>query len=207
MSDNKNKFEFSIKQIEKDLCYDVRVLREDASVADYIRELDDFLDDKVAPCIGCTLCCSQRIPLTLGDFYTYAGKNRINIKCFLEQFCEVRTDGSVVDIKLKQMEGGDCIFLDAPNQKCGNHQRRSLVCHTYICLPQTARGRGLREALIDRGENALVAYLLSAGFLPSVMATSEDYPLDKVWQDKTFEEILLKDTLTEELWESLKAES
>ena len=199
------KLNFEIVKIEDDYCYDVSIIDDTATVADYISELDDFLDAKVAPCIGCTLCCSQRIPLTLGDFYTYAGHNHANIRSFLQQFCHVATDGRV-DIRLKQVDDEACIFLDVAGQKCGNHQRRSLVCHSYICLPQTERARNLREALIDGGENALVGSLLSLSFLPGVMATAEDYPLDMVWEGKDFDQICLKDTLDEALYSILRGE-
>ena len=55
--------EFEIIKVDDGFAYDVRLLDENATVGDYIRLLDEFLDEKVAPCLGCDLCCSQRIPV------------------------------------------------------------------------------------------------------------------------------------------------
>jgi Fe-S-cluster containining protein len=143
--------EFEIIKVDDGFAYDVRLLDENATVGEYIRLLDEFLDEKVAPCLGCDLCCSQRIPLTLPDIYTYAGKERDSIAAFLKEKAEVRYNGKAVDIKLGQREDDSCIFLDRENQKCSDHIHRSLTCHTYICLPQTPRARALREELINKG--------------------------------------------------------
>lgn len=194
---------FEIIKVEDGFAYDVHLLDERATVADYIRLLDAFLDEKVAPCLGCDLCCSQRIPLTLPDIYTYAGKERNSIAAFIKEKAEVRYNGKAVDIKLGQRGDDSCIFLDRENQKCSDHIHRSLTCHTYICLPQTPRARDLREELINKGEDALVAALFDLGLLEDD-GRSEHYPINEVWQNKTFDEILLKDALSPSVYEALK---
>ncbi|MGN0963133.1 MAG: YkgJ family cysteine cluster protein [Clostridia bacterium] len=193
--------EFSIIPAGDGFAYDVRLLDEDATVADYIRLLDEFLDEKVAPCLGCDLCCSQRIPLTLPDIYTYAGKEKESIAAFLEEKAEIRRDGRAVDIKVAQRENGSCVFLDEEYHRCADHPHRSLVCHTYICLPQTARARDLREELINGGEDALAGALFDLGILKD---GEKDYPVDERWQGKTFDEIRLRDVLSPSVYTALK---
>lgn len=198
-----NTLEFEIIKAGDGFAYDVHLLDEEATVADYIRLLDEFLDEKVAPCLGCDLCCSQRIPLTLPDIYTYAGKERDSIAAFLKEKAEVRYNGKAVDIKMAQREDDSCVFLDRENQKCSDHIHRSLTCHTYICLPQTPRARALREELINKGEDALVAALFELGLLEDE-GRSVHYPIVPQWQGKTFEEIKLKEVLSPSVYEDLK---
>ena len=201
MEKKQETLEFSIIRAGDGFAYDVRLLDEEATVADYIRLLYAFLDEKVAPCLGCDLCCSQRIPLTLPDIYTYAGKEKDSIAAFLEEKAEIRRDGRAVDIKLAQREDGSCVFLDREGHRCADHPHRSLVCHTYICLPQTARARDLREELINGGEDALAAALFDLGILTE---GEKDYPADPRWQGKTFDEIRLRDVLSPSVYTALK---
>lgn len=201
METKQKTLEFSIIPAGDGFAYDVRLLDEAATVADYIRLLDEFLDEKVAPCLGCDLCCSQRIPLTLPDIYTYAGKEKESIAAFLEEKAEIRRDGRAVDIKVAQRENGSCVFLDEEHHRCADHPHRSLVCHTYICLPQTARARDLREELINGGEDALAGALFDLGILTD---GEKDYPVDERWQGKTFDEIRLRDVLSPSVYTALK---
>ena len=201
MEKKQKTLEFSIIPAGDGFAYDVRLLDEAATVADYIRLLDEFLDEKVAPCLGCDLCCSQRIPLTLPDIYTYAGKEKESIAAFLEEKAEIRRDGRAVDIKVAQRENGSCVFLDEEHHRCADHPHRSLVCHTYICLPQTARARDLREELINGGEDALAGALFDLGILTD---GEKDYPVDSRWQGKTFDEIRLRDVLSPSVYTALK---
>lgn len=194
---------FEIIKVEDGFAYDVRLLDENATVGDYIRLLDEFLDEKVAPCLGCDLCCSQRIPLTLPDIYTYADRERNSIAAFLKEKAEVRYNGKAVDIKLAQRKDGSCIFLDRENQKCSDHIHRSLTCHTYICLPQTPRAREMREELINKGEDALVAALYDLDLLEG-KERGENYPVNSHWQNKSFDEILLRDVLSPSVYAALK---
>ena len=83
----------------------------------------------------------------------------------------------------------------------------SLVCHTYICLPQTERARKMREYLINEGEDALAGALFQMGLCDQWRDLQENYPLKPQWQNKTYEEIFLKNVLTSDLWEILTAPS
>lgn len=201
MKNTEKSLQFEIIRVEDGFAYDVHLLREDATVGDYIRLLDEFLDEKVAPCLGCDLCCSQRIPLTLPDVYTYAGRERDSVSAFLKEKAEILRNGKAIDIKLAQKADGACIFLDETEHRCTDHPHRSLVCHSYICLPQTPHARDLREELINKGEDALVGALFALELLEG---GSENYPVDPAWQDKGFDDILLKDVLSPSVFEALK---
>lgn len=188
---------------EEGLAYDVTILEGSATLWQYIKALDDFLDEKVAPCLGCDNCCYQRIPLTLPDIYSYAGQGQDAIAAFLRQRAEIRKKGYALDIQLRQGVNGICTFLDGAEQRCTDHSHRSLVCHTYICLPQTGRARELREFLINEGEDALAGALFQMGLCDQWRDLEKDYPVKPQWQHKTYQEILLKDVLSSDLWAKL----
>ena len=200
-----SKVEVKLIQEEEGFAYDVQIKDAAATLWDYIESLDAFLEAKVAPCLGCDNCCYQRIPLTLPDIYNYAGRNPEAIGKFLREKCVVERCGPMVDIRLAQGKDGICVFLDGENQRCLDHSHRSLVCHTYICLPQTARARELREYLINQGEDALAAELLSLGLLQSSLSEGLSYTVPAAWCRKTYDEIILKEVLSPELWAALTA--
>lgn len=202
MKNKKLPLSIEIIPVADGFAYDVTVNNEDATIGDYIRLLDDFLEEKVAPCIGCDLCCKQRIPLTLPDLYTYAGKKKEDIEIFLREKAVIQKNGLVYDVKLVQRDDGSCIYLDQKNQRCLDHAHRSLVCHTYICLPQTERARNLRESLINKGEDALFGAAFALGILEDAKG-KENYPPDPLWQGKSFDEIKLKEVLPPSVYQAL----
>jgi Fe-S-cluster containining protein len=203
MNSKTDPLKFEIVPFEEGFAYDITVVSDDASVGDYIRLLDAFLDAKIAPCLGCDLCCAQRIPLTLPDVYTYAGRERDAIAAFLREKAEIRFVGGAVDVKLAQKPDGKCVFLDGAEQRCLDHPRRSLVCHSYICVPQTKRARDLREALINGGEDALIGELFRLGVLDDG-GRAADYPPDPRWRNRSFDEIPLKDVVPPAVYSALR---
>ena len=193
--------QFQMIHVDDTFAYDVRIISEEASVGDYIRLLDCFLDEKIAPCFGCDNCCFQRIPLTLPDLYVYAGKDGARIADFLREKCEIVYQGRAVDVKLAQRSDRSCVFLDREKKCCLDHLHRSLVCHSYICIPQTEQARILRETLINEGEDALIGDLCRRGLINESFAGS--YPPDFAWEGKDFDEILLKEVLPRSVFEDL----
>ncbi len=114
----------------------------------------------------------------------------------------IRKSGAVYDIQLAQRDDGSCVYLDQQNQCCLNHGCRSLVCHTYICLPQTKRARDLREELINNGEDALIGAVFALRLLEDPQG-SKNYRVNPLWQDKSFAEIKLKEVLSPSVYEAL----
>lgn len=189
-------------ETEAGLAYDVAIADDEASVGQYIAALDAFLVANVAACHGCDLCCHQRIPLTLPDVYHYSGNLEINL--FLEAKTVVSPIGGALDIRLRQGEDDRCIYLDAQDRRCLDYEHRGVVCHTYICIPQTPRARDLRETLINEGEDALIAHLLHGGFLPQYADWRADYAIKPTWEGKTYAEILIRDVVPPALWARLR---
>lgn len=200
---NNNNVEVSLTPTEEGFAYDVRITHESATLGQYIAALDDFLEAKVAPCLGCDNCCYQRIPLILPDIYAIAGADSAVVGDFIARRAALSRCGPAVDIRLAQGEDGICTFLDGENQRCLDHPHRTMVCHTYICLPQTPRARELRETLINQGEDALVAELFHWGLLDHWRELAVNYPRQKAWVNKTYWEVILQEVLPSELWAAL----
>ena len=198
-----NHLKIKLVKTAEGFAYDVEILEENATVGQYIEALDAFLDAKVAPCLGCDNCCYQRIPLTLPDLYAYGGREKARVAAFLQDRVQIEKKGRALDLYLRRDAAEACTFLDRQQQRCLDHPHRSLVCHTYICLPQTARANALREFLINDGEDAAFGALFHWGLLEDFNACRESYPIKPAWQGKTHQEVLLKDVLPAKLWETL----
>ena len=184
---------------DEGLAYDLTITAA-CTLADYIQGLDAFLDEKVAACLGCDLCCYQRIPLTLPDMRNYCGTDDAALLRFIAAKTVVRKNGLALDIRLKQGADERCIFLDETEARCLDHPHRGLVCHTYICLPQTERARRLREFLINEGEDALIGHLFALNALPQFQALAAGYPPKPAWEGKGYDELYLRDLLDDELF-------
>lgn len=214
-----DKVRISLKELDQDSWgYDVQVLDASATVRDYLDALNQFQDEKVAPCLGCSGCCWERAPLTAPDIFTFGEilfDGRISdrpIRRFLESYGIVYAKDGMVDIILRRDEEGACIFLDKQHHQCKHHRLRSLVCQTYICLPKSRRAAELRGQLVNAGENELVRrYALEYHGQPPHVDEGGG-PVDweayegKGFTDKTsFEDILLRDVVDEALWKRLTA--
>ena len=160
--------------------YDVQILEESSTVQDYLEEMNRFQEERVAPCGGCTNCCWERVPLTAADVAVYltaawedskaknSGRRAAapgpadqgialeTVTEFLRRYGRVRADRGVVDITLRQEANGACCFLDQERRRCGRWPLRSLVCQTYVCLPQSRRAAALRQQIVNEGENELI---------------------------------------------------
>lgn len=198
-----NNVEVNLVSVNEGFAYDVKINSDEATLSEYVEALDNFLDEKVAPCLGCDNCCYQRIPLMLPDIYDYAGFAQEAVGEFLGAKAVIAKEGLALDIRLKQVEDEACVFLDSQEQRCTDHIHRSLVCHTYVCLPQTLRAREMREYLINQGEDALIAQLFNWNLLAEFADLQHNYPVKENWQGKTYQEILLKEVLSPKLWAAL----
>ncbi|MDO4541507.1 MAG: YkgJ family cysteine cluster protein [Bacillota bacterium] len=202
-NDNKN-VEIKLVSTDTGFAYDVEITDPKATLGEYIDSLDAFLEEKVASCLGCDNCCYQRIPLILPDIYNYAGSSPETADRFLQERCTIKKCGPALDISLAQGQEGICTFLDGENQRCTDHRRRSMVCHTYICIPQTPRARELRETLINQGEDALIGELFAWGLLPQYQDLSSAYPIKEHWQNRSYDRVILQEVLPRELWKRLR---
>lgn len=206
--------------------YDLEILSPEATVADYLAAVNQFQDEHVAACKGCDNCCWERIPLTYLDVLVYAANPQIQeellpgiptLSAFVHQFCHVFGEGPVIDIALRQEPNAACIFLDQSAQCCRLHNARSLVCQTFICLPHSEKAGQLRDLLLNMGEDELVRqYLLESEEtgLPLLIHEAKDahpqladYPETVFAGKSSYNQVLLRDVMTAELWASLQAKS
>ncbi len=275
------------------LNYDVQILDQQASVQDYLDALNDFQEEKVAPCDGCSNCCWERVPLTAPDVLRYAAvlygteadgardrgeasgnsntkggvgeamdndsmggvgnvslysgslrqkDTRQNLR-FIREYAEIRggaaadaadaadvaaekaameTAGAVtvepaakekaaaakgvgespgvVDIYLRRLERGNCVFLDQDKQRCRTHALRPLVCQSYVCLPSSRRAEALRRQIVNEGENELIHILGE-----QVAGDWQAYQSKGFAGKERFADIAIRDVVNEGLWQRLLA--
>ncbi|MEL7563800.1 MAG: YkgJ family cysteine cluster protein [Dehalobacterium sp.] len=202
--------------------YDLEILHEDATIQDYLDELNQFQEKHVAACKGCDGCCFERIPLTSLDVIKYLKDpqliNKIGyikppLTAFIHNYCHVAGTGPVIDISLKRNPDQSCIFLDQEQKICRNHISRSFVCQSFVCLPHSEKAGQLRDTLLNVGEDDLVhRYLLEAKEKEEAPVINEnnnaspsleDYPGNIFSGKEHYQEIKIKDTVPETLWQQL----
>jgi len=161
--------------------FDVEIdLVSNPTVQDYLNSMNIFQEKNIAGCDGCTNCCWERVPITYQDMVNYMAllgsgeenKNSYNDgkprpvfkkvtskKEFIENYCDVIERDGAIDIILKRRKDGSCIFLDKDNNRCGAWSARGFICQSYICLPSSKNARDLRSAIVNGGEDMLIADL------------------------------------------------
>lgn len=217
------KIKIFLNQFEEDaIGYDLEILQENATIQDYLDELNKFQEQNVAPCKGCDGCCYERIPLTSIDVYKYLqkpeilqlnGETKSPFSAFIHNYCHVAATGPVMDISLKRNPDQSCFFLDQNQKICRNHLHRSFVCQSFICLPHSERAGQLRDIILNEGEDDLVhRYLLEAKEKEedivihennNASPSLEDYPGNIFTRKTNYQEIHIKDAIPENLWREL----
>ncbi|BAF58735.1 MAG: YkgJ family cysteine cluster protein [Pelotomaculum sp.] len=203
--------------------YDLVVKDEAASVQDYldavcriIREYPLSRTRKKAPsCAGCDLCCKERAPLTWIDVLNlrkYLKMDKAALQEFLDLAGYILVDGPAVDITLRRT-GRGCVFLNRQSRLCSVYPARPLVCQTFFCCPVSRRAAGLRQYVVNAGEDELVRqWLLQAGKRGGAPAFHEGYrPKLRLgdWQPNAFtgrehyRQVLLKELCPPRLWQKL----
>lgn len=196
------------------LGYDVQVLAAEATIGDYLAELEAFQAETLADCKGCDGCCQERAPLTFYDL-SLAHTAPAELAHWLAAWGEPGFFGPALDIRLRRLtEGpaqGCCQFLDSRERCCRIHERRSFTCRTHCCLPKSERAEELRAALINAGEDELIRRLLALPEAerpwPEQLAACQiaDYPasaLSGIGFD-AWPGVRLLDMLNKELWQKL----
>lgn len=204
--------------------YKIRIKSQDATVADYIDAINDFINNngyyrsrnEVDNCEGCRFCCNERIPLTNIDISNLKNHELItedDLKEIIKSYNYVYLDGPVVDISLARNKKGNCIFLDENSYRCKIYFNRSLVCQTFICCPVDENSKQLREAIVNMGEDQLVRDWLISHSKGEMMhiddanapeITLADWNNNCFYNKNNYGDILIKDIINEELWKKLK---
>lgn len=211
---------FRLVQLEEQIGYDVEILQEGATLAQYLAGLNAFQETYFDQCYGCDGCCWERAPLNGIDILRYvetlwpeeAGSYPYNF--FLKNYAHVHNADGVLDITLKRGEDGACIFLNKGKKCCNTHQCRSLVCQSYICIPQTERAELLRQQIVNAGIDDLarrfylecaeqgVPFWSHSGDDSSIHLT--DYPENGFSGKTDYGQVLLKDIVSAQLFAALQ---
>ncbi|MTV48644.1 hypothetical protein GJ688_06575 [Heliobacillus mobilis] len=173
--------------------YDIVAYLADATIADYLLAVEDFFDRSKwsglrrnqeftgwSSCEGCPGCCSERIPLTIGDAVHLAmtipeladkakrsgGFSSEDILQALNVHGDIQKVGRVIDVTLRRMDQGQCGLFDDESQRCRYHRYRPMVCRTYFCCPISHRAEKLRLRIVNAGEDELVRQILGSSGRP-----------------------------------------
>ncbi|MDK2821218.1 MAG: hypothetical protein PWP31_1183 [Clostridia bacterium] len=196
--------------------YDLKILSPNATLADYIKALEDVDINRLCgsynqtgQCKGCGDCCKGRLPLTNIDTYLIriGLKELINrelsIDEVLKKYCQVKIEGQSVDITLKTDVEGYCIFLDPNSNSCRLYKYRPLICRTYYCCILTQKAKLLRELLVNKGEDELVRMWLSLQKSVPLGVNKDDWEPTPFANCHKYSEVFLKDICPSKLWRQL----
>ncbi|ACX52885.1 protein of unknown function UPF0153 [Ammonifex degensii KC4] len=195
----------------------VQVRSEGATVEDFIVALDSAWQrypftrvrrPGAKNCLGCDACCGERAPLTSVDCFVLMRHLGLpTLDAFLSRYATVEVRGPVVDITLRRLRDGRCVFLDRERLACKVYAARPFVCRTFFCCPATPQFWEVREAILNRGEDELVRWWLASSrrvdrsWKPRVR--EEDWPPTPFAGKKSYEEVRLKEVLSKKLWRSV----
>ncbi len=198
-----------IRWDEEYSCYDVEINDPDATVAEFEEACQDLFSGAVAyrryseSCLGCCICCSERIPVTRIDLlrvYELFHKNdewdERDFRKWAEGISEIKRIGGCVDVTLGVDECSICRFWVREKGICSIYQARPFACRSYLCAPMSRRFEELRSQIINMGQDDLVPQLC------------ED--VDEIYQNKnafakvnSYGDIMIKDICSKRLWRQL----
>ena len=208
---------FTLVSLDGQIGYDVQVLDEEITLDQYLDGLNQMQERYFDQCYGCDGCCWERAPLNGIDILRYCralwpDELTAPYSFFLEHYGHVHNDHGVLDMMLRRGENGACIFLEQAKKYCTTHTCRSLVCQSYICIPQTERALELRRQIVNMGIDDLARrYYLECQALGKAMTYHSgegkmmlsDYPENGFSGKTDFCEVKLKDVVSKELWQKL----
>jgi Fe-S-cluster containining protein len=205
---------------------DLQVMDPAATVQDYLDAVNRAIEEALLyrgradreHCLGCDLCCQERIPLTWIDVlrlreHIASGEK---LTAFIRRYAHVHAEGSALDITLRLNPQGRCLLLNTGRKACLHYGRRPLVCQTFICCPQTRRARKLREQIVNLGEDELVRQWLlenrrlnSAPHIDSASGTVrvrlEDWVPTPFNGKTAFDQVPLRELCPPALWREMTA--
>lgn len=198
---------------------DIAVPDDTAALSDFLTAMDSFAAQYLADCRGCDGCCRERAPLIAADIPALAqllpdSEFPAHAVCRHFATLEINRDGAV-DIYLRRNLDGSCCLLDQDKKICLEHCSRSFVCRSHFCIPRSKAISDLRAEIVNAGEDELIRLLLaeeSSGAAPLTdeplrqLIAAADYPPNPQSHKQSYNQIILKDALSPELWQSIKKE-
>lgn len=212
-------FSFTDALLGETLALDVRVMDENATLADLLAALDAFAAERFADCRGCDGCCHERAPLIAADLPALAAllpAAEAPAHAVCAAFASLTVDkNGAADITLQRTPGGACRFLHLEEKYCRIWPSRPFVCRSHFCLPRSVRFSDLRESIVNSGENELTRLLLAeeaigAPPLSAPLAAQldpTDYPRTSVSDQLSYAALRLRDCVPGELWQRLRSKT
>ena len=206
---------FEDKLLGQVLGCDVRILSQDASIADFLTALDNFATEHLADCRGCDACCQERAPLIAADVPLLASllpENPYPAHAVCAAFATLTVEQGVADIILRRDHNSFCNQLNQAGRFCNIWPQRPFVCRSHFCLPRSHRFEQLRSSIVNMGENELTRLLLAeehtgAAAIASTglayMLREEDYPENGQSGRNAYTQIRLRDCVDDALWQEL----
>jgi Fe-S-cluster containining protein len=187
-------------------CYDLQVKDQTATVADYETTVGSLLEDTHAvrkyqdQCIGCSICCGGRLPLTILDVYRLqaggVGKE-LPIEGWVKEYAALGKKGEWIDVGLSLDAYETCTLWDREEGLCRAYHSRPLICSTYICADISWRASDLRGQIVNTGEDELV------DLLNKIEENTISKKRNPFKGKNSYKEILLKDICSARLWTAL----
>lgn len=212
---------FRLVRLDEQIGYDVELLQETATLAQYLAGLNALQEKYFDQCYGCDGCCWERAPLNGIDILRYVKAmwpeemEKAPYGFFLKNYAHVHNADGILDISLKRGADGACVFLNKEKKCCNTHQCRSLVCQSYICIPQTERAELLRQQIVNAGIDDLARrfyleckkqekpFFVHSGDAGAINLA--DYPENGFSGKTDYDQVLLKDVITADLLAALQA--
>lgn len=202
-----------VKWDEEFCCFDIEILDPEATAGEFEEECRDlFSEDHIIrkysdSCIGCSICCSERIPITTIDLIRIAAGDRnpqsvdeMDIKKLADDIVTVTRFGSCIDVTMKVDEWGICRFWVKDKGICSIYRYRPFACRTYICAPVSRRFEELRTQIINQGQDGLVSLMFCDKEIDDL------YKFKNTFADaRKYHDIKLRDICNKRLWRMLYA--
>jgi len=198
---------------------DVCNAEDTATIADLLEALDAFAAEKLADCRGCDGCCKERAPLIAADIPALAQllpKSQFPAHEVIRAFGQLTIDRKgITDICFDRSADGCCCMLDRKGKFCTHHAQRAFVCRSHFCIPRSEALEQLRQEIVNEGENELTRMLLEeekAGAAPITkkplhkLVNAEDYENNTHKDKHSYDKLVLKDIISDDLWQSIKKE-
>jgi hypothetical protein len=187
-------------------CYDLEVLDLSATVSDYEINVSAPLAAPDARrkysehCVGCSICCGGRLPLTVVDLYRlkFSGLGMaLALNSWVDTYGLVQRNGESIDIVLRLDQYETCTLWNREDGICSVYEKRPLICRTYICAPLSWRASELRGQIVNAGEDELVGIL---GLDNGSRGAERSQPFAGILD---YGGVMLRDVCSERLWNSL----
>lgn len=197
--------------------YDLVITEKKATIQDYLNALNRAFagmaltrvrSPEKKECRGCDRCCAERAPLTIIDSFRLSWVTGCaSLSDFLSRYGYVAVTGPVVDITLRRLEDGYCIFLDRQTRTCRVYPVRPFVCQTFFCCPATPRALAVREAIVNSGEDELVRRWLKTRrvvhYADRPRVDPRDWPRTPFTGKWRYDAVRLRTVLSARLWREL----